>query len=106
MSICPIKNFTLYSMSHSLHFFENHPKTLWLLTFERRLDRYWENQDQFYSYRTVITTGQDSLESDSEETELVQEADHEMIAFYQNLGRRSVSILLSAPSYWRVDIIL
>jgi hypothetical protein len=46
-----------------------------LLTFERRLDRYWENQDQFYNYRVVITTGQDSLESDSEETELVQEAD-------------------------------
>ena len=44
-----------------------------LLTFERRLDRYWENQDQFYNYRAVITTGQDSLES--EETELVQEAD-------------------------------
>ena len=33
-----------------------------LLTFERRLDRYWENQDQFYNYRAVITTGQDSLE--------------------------------------------
>ena len=46
-----------------------------LLTFERRLDRYWENEDQFYNYRAVITTGQDSLESDSEETELVQEAD-------------------------------
>ena len=46
-----------------------------LLTFARRLDRYWENQDQFYNYRAVITTGQDSLESDSEETELVQEAD-------------------------------
>jgi hypothetical protein len=46
-----------------------------LLTFERRLDRYWENQDQFYNYRAVITTGQDSLDSDSEETELVQEAD-------------------------------
>ena len=46
-----------------------------LLTFERRLDRYWENRDQFYNYRAVITTGQDSLESDSEETELVQEAD-------------------------------
>ena len=46
-----------------------------LLTFERRLDRYWENQDKFYNYRAVITTGQDSLESDSEETELVQEAD-------------------------------
>ena len=48
-----------------------------LLTFERRLDRYWENQDQFqfYNYRAVITTGQDSLASDSEETELVQEAD-------------------------------
>ena len=46
-----------------------------LLTFERRLDRYWENQDQFYNYSDVITTGQDSLESDSEETELVQEAD-------------------------------
>ena len=46
-----------------------------LLTFERRLDRYWENRDQFYNYRAVITTGQDSLKSDSEETELVQEAD-------------------------------
>ena len=46
-----------------------------LLTFERRLDRYWENQDKFYNYRAVITTGQDSLESDSEETELVQEGD-------------------------------
>ena len=46
-----------------------------LLTFERRLDRYWENQDQFYNYRAVITTEQDSLESDSEETELFQEAD-------------------------------
>ena len=46
-----------------------------LLTFARRLDRYWENQDQFYNYRAVITTGQDSLESVSEETELVQEAD-------------------------------
>ena len=46
-----------------------------LLTFERRLDRYWENQEQFYNYRAVITTGQDSLESDSEETELVQEVD-------------------------------
>jgi hypothetical protein len=46
-----------------------------LLTFERRLDRYWENRDQFYNYRAVITTGQDSLESDYEETELVQEAD-------------------------------
>jgi hypothetical protein len=33
-----------------------------LLTFERRLDRYWENQDQFYNYRAVITTGKDSLE--------------------------------------------
>ena len=46
-----------------------------LLTFERRLDWYWENRDQFYNYRAVITTGQDSLKSDSEETELVQEAD-------------------------------
>ena len=42
-----------------------------LLTFERQLDRYWKNQDQFYNYRAVITTGQDSLESDSAETELV-----------------------------------
>ena len=42
-----------------------------LLTFERRLDRYWENQDQFYNYCAVITTRQDSLESDSAETELV-----------------------------------
>jgi hypothetical protein len=54
-----------------------------LLTFERRLDRYWENQDQFYNYRAVITTGQDSLESDSEETELVQDCKRQMIAFYQ-----------------------
>ena len=50
-----------------------------LLTFERRLDRYWENQDQFYNYRAVITTGQDRLESDSEETELVQEADDSLL---------------------------
>jgi hypothetical protein len=64
-----------------------------LLTFERRLDRYWENQDQFYNYRAVITTGQDSLESDSEETELVQDCKRQMIAFYQNGRRGFVSII-------------
>ena len=29
-----------------------------LLTFERRLDRYWENQDKFYNYRNHHRTGQ------------------------------------------------
>ena len=56
------------------------------------LDRYWENQDQFYNYRAVITTGQDRLESDSEETELVQDCKRQMIAFYQNGRRGFVSI--------------
>ena len=46
-----------------------------LMTFERRLDRYWENQEQLYDFRANTTTGQDNLESDEEELELVQEAD-------------------------------
>jgi hypothetical protein len=66
-----------------------------LLTFERRLDRYWENQDQFYNYRAVITTGQDSLESDSEETELVQEADDCLLP---DLGRRGFVSIFRAIS--------
>jgi hypothetical protein len=45
-----------------------------LQTFERRLDRYWENQEQLYEYKAEITTGPDSIDTDSENEELVLEA--------------------------------
>jgi hypothetical protein len=45
-----------------------------LLTFEKRLDRHWINQEQLFNYREPITTGPDNIKSDEEELELVPQA--------------------------------
>ena len=46
-----------------------------IMTFERRLDRHWNNQDQLYDYRAKITTGHDTLNPDDTDEELVLQAD-------------------------------
>ena len=50
-----------------------------LQTFKRRLDRYWENQEQLYEYKAEITTGLDSVDTDSENKELVLEATNSLL---------------------------
>ena len=50
-----------------------------LQTFKRRLDRYWETQEQLYEYKAEITTGLDSVDTDSENKELVLEATNSLL---------------------------
>jgi hypothetical protein len=69
-----------------------------LQTFERRLDRYWENQEQLYEYKAEITTGPDSIDTDSENEELVLEATNSL---HQNrICEYIESTLLSANDFW------
>ena len=51
-----------------------------LQTFERRLAKYWENQEQLYEYKAEITTEPDSVDTDSENEELVLEATNSLLS--------------------------